>query len=98
MARFDVFRGRAGSLLLDCQADLLAELSTRIVVPLIVEHDAPKPAARLNPVFVIEDVRFVMVTQFLAAVPRRELEQKVFSLAAEQDRIALALDMLLTGF
>ncbi|MBF9152924.1 CcdB family protein [Novosphingobium jiangmenense] len=98
MARFDVFRGRDGSLLLDCQADLLTELSTRIVVPLIVERDAPKPAARLNPVFVLDDVRFVMVTQFLAAVPRRELEQKVFSLAAEQDRIALALDMLLTGF
>jgi toxin CcdB len=73
-------------------------MKTRIVAPLIPEEDAPKPAARLNPIFEIQDRRFVMVTQFLSAVPVRDLERHVCSLLPEQDRISIASDMLLVGF
>ncbi|WP_406240282.1 CcdB family protein, partial (plasmid) [Acetobacter orientalis] len=58
MARFDVYRlaGRGEArFVLDVQADLLYELGTRIVVPLLLQKVAPKPAKRLNPVFVIDD-------------------------------------------
>lgn len=58
MARFDVYRlvgqGEA-RFVLDVQANLLDELGTRIVVPLLSQKVAPKPAKRLNPVFVVDD-------------------------------------------
>lgn len=99
MAKFDVYLGRNdGTLLLDCQADLLNDLSTRLVVPLLCEKDAPQPAARLNPVFVMNEQRYVMVTQYAASMPVREMGERIASLMHEQDRINLALDMLITGF
>ncbi|WP_121119875.1 CcdB family protein [Croceibacterium ferulae] len=50
MAKFDVYRMRQGGILvIDCQADLLSGLNTRLVVPLLARSDAPQPAARLNP-------------------------------------------------
>ena len=42
MARFDVYRNPEGSgYLLDVQADLLSDLNTRVVVPLIPAELAP---------------------------------------------------------
>lgn len=52
MAKFDVYaRPNGAGYLLDCQADLLSDLSTRFVIPLLPLDEAPTPAARLNPVF-----------------------------------------------
>ncbi|WP_081105735.1 CcdB family protein [Gluconobacter oxydans] len=59
---------------------------------------APKPAKRLNPVFVIDDQSFVMMTQFMAAVPGRDLKKVVTSLSLSQEEITQAIDLLLTGF
>jgi len=99
MAKFDVYRRReAPGYLLDCQADLLDMLNTRLVVPLLPPEDAPKPATRLNPVFEVEGRAVVMVTQFASAVTVRELGENVGSLLGEQDAIGLALDMLVSGF
>ena len=76
MAKFDVYRQKQGGwLVLDCQADLLNDLNTRLVVPLLPINQAPKPAVRLNPIFEVEGERLVMVTQFAASVPIRELER-----------------------
>jgi toxin CcdB len=99
MARFDVYEnpGQAGYLL-DVQADLLSGLNTRVVVPLMPLDQAPRPAARLNPVFTVARQRYVMVTQFLAAVPRSELSRPAASLAAQGHEIVDALDMLFVGF
>ena len=47
MARLDVYRALRGrEYLLDCQSDRLADLETRMVVPLFLYADAPKPAGR----------------------------------------------------
>lgn len=98
MARFDVYAmKRGGALVVDCQADLLGGLKTRVVVPLIAESAAHKPARTLNPVFVIGAERFVLMTQFLAAVELRELGAKVGSLESEGEVVLGALDFLLTG-
>ena len=51
--------------MLDVQADLLDELKTRIVIPLIIKALAPIPAKRLNPSFEIEGEEHVLVTQFM---------------------------------
>lgn len=99
MARFDVFARADGSpgYLLDCQTDLLANLNTRFVVPLLPLNAAPRPAARLNPVFDIAGLPHVMVTQFAAAVLTRELGEKVASLSDQDTSVTNALDMLISG-
>lgn len=98
MARFDVFtyEGQPGYLL-DVQADLLDGLNTRIVVPLMAAADAPPPARQLNPIFDIDGAPFVMVTQFLAAVPLTVLGPRITSLAGHDMTITAALDLALTG-
>lgn len=99
MAKFEVYARRDGpGFLLDCQADLIGDLNTRFVVPLLPEAEAPRPAARLNPLLDVQGQRVVMVTQFAAAVPSKELGDPVGSLLAEQDPIGNALDMLISGF
>jgi toxin CcdB len=99
MAKYDVHAlGDGAALVLDCQADLLRDLNTRFVVPLLSETEAPRPAARLNPIFEIGNGRYVMVTQYAAAIPVRELGPPIASLADRQWDIGNALDMLISGF
>lgn len=100
MARFDVYArpdGAAGYVL-DVQADMLSGLNTRIVVPLLRVVDAPIPAKRLNPVFEIGTEPHVMVTQFMAAIPRALLRNPVTTLDDRDSEIMAALDMVLVGF
>jgi len=100
MARFDVYpmprQGRG--YLLDVQADLLNRLDTRVVVPLFPENGAPPPMANLNPVFEINGVRHVMVTQSIAAIRMKELGEVVLSLGEHHFIITNALDLLLSGY
>jgi toxin CcdB len=101
MARLDVHRapGRnAVGYVVDVQADLLAGLTTRMVIPLIPEAAVRSVAAGLNPVFEIEGKRHVLATQAMAAVPRREPRGTVTSLKRHQDAILAAMDLLVTGF
>lgn len=76
MGRFDVYprpgKDSAGYVL-DVQADLLNELSTRVVVPLLPQDTAPKAARGLNPAFEIDGCLHLMLTQFIAAVPKKHL-------------------------
>lgn len=98
MARYDVYANPGGGFVLDVQADLLDELKTRVVVPLLPLDTAPQPARRLNPVFEIEGMRCAMVTQFLAAVPVSVLAAPVANLSGHHDDIVAALDMVFHGF
>jgi toxin CcdB len=99
MAKFDVYQMLdADGYLIDCQADLLSDLSTRLVVPLLPIERAPMPAARLNPIFSIEGSRHVMVTQFAATLPVQDLRQPVTSLREHDFTVGNALDMLISGY
>ena len=99
MAKFDVYRvGRGEDYVIDCQADLLSDLNTRFVVPLMPVDSAPKQGARLNPVFEIDGERFAMVTQFAATMPAASLRAAVTSLVEHDLTIGNALDMLISGF
>ncbi len=99
MPRFDVHRGVGNAdLLIDCQANLLGDLNTRFVVPLLPREAAPAPARRLNPTFEIAGRSYVMVTQFASAIPARDLGPCVVSLIAAESEIVGALDMLLCGY
>ena len=99
MAKYDVYPNPGGGgFLLDVQADLLDGLNTRAVVPLIPMQAAPVPAKRLNPVFQIDGMPYVMVTQFLAAVPVSVLKSPVANLKAQFSEVTVAIDMLIQGF
>ena len=94
MARFDVHaRPRERGSLLDCQTDFLADLDTRLMVPLFLGEDFRRPARRLNPVFRLHDQDVVMMTQYLSALRKRQLGPRIGSLALEQN----AIDFLPSG-
>ena len=87
MAQFDVYRNpRGGSrarYLLDVQHSALAELKTRVVVPLLT---------RLNPVVDAEGGKFVMSTPEIAGVRMQDVAEKVVSLDHRRIEIIAALD------
>jgi toxin CcdB len=98
MARFDVYPGSPGNgYLLDCQADLLDHLETRVVVPLLPAQGLPK-ATQLNPVFEVGGEHVVMSTQLIFAIPAPHLKPRVASLEQHHPTIMNALDMLFTGY
>lgn len=99
MARYGVYPALEGAgYLLDVQTDLLQGLNTRVVVPLLPEDVAPRPARLLNPVFEIGAQRHVMATQFLSAVPGSILRTPVGNLQDRSDEITRAIDMVFHGF
>jgi toxin CcdB len=97
MACFDMHAQESGGYLLDIQANLLSDLSTRVVIPLLPRDQAPKPARTLNPEFDIDGAPHFMVTQFLGAIDRAELGAPVGSLLGRRDDVIRTIDMLLSG-
>jgi toxin CcdB len=101
MPQFDVYRnprGGAYPYLLDVQAEMLARLSTRVVVPMTkLKRSGPKPITRLNPMVRLEGADYVLVFQELAAIPRSALGDVVTSLAPQRDELVAAIDLLFTG-
>lgn len=101
MAQFDVYENineQTKSLvpyLLDVQHDILKNLSTRVVVPLVLNKKSIK---NLTPIFDIKENSFVMNTSQIAGVPIESLGNKVFSLKDKRDEIIGAIDFLITGF
>jgi toxin CcdB len=99
MARFRAYRvGDGDALALDVQANLLDSLHTRVLVPLVPLPDISRTAPRLNPRFEIDGKTFVMMTEFIAAVPLPDIGPQVADLSAQSDAILNALDFLFQGF
>ena len=101
MPQFDVSRNprsRQYPLLLDVQADLLAQLATRVVVPLVrLKRPGAGPITRLNPVATIHGKEYVLLFQEIAAIPKSALGGVVASLATRRAEIIAAIDLLFTG-
>lgn len=101
MPQFDVFTDAVGKrypLLLDIQADLLAHLDTRIVVPLAPLRRYPaRPLRILNPVLTLRNTQYVAVFQELAAIARNELGHLEGNVAAQRAELLAALDFAFTG-
>jgi toxin CcdB len=104
MAQFDVYENPNEKTqeeipyLLDLQSDLLDDLATRVVAPLIKSQSIVKPILHLNPCFEIEGVAVVLSTAELAGVPKGALGAKMGSLKEYRGEIIAALDFLITGF
>ncbi len=98
MAQFDFYQQRGvPGYWLDCQAELLSGIATRLVVPLVPRDTAPKPVRQLNPIFDIGDEQFAMLTQQAGPIPVEELRLPAGSLAKFRYEIINAFDFLITG-
>jgi toxin CcdB len=83
--------------LLDIQANLLADLQTRVVVPLIRANSFGRKATRLHPEFTIDGEVVVMATHLLAAVRKQSLGNTVGTLSGERATVISAIDVLCSG-
>jgi toxin CcdB len=103
MAQFDAYGNPAGGMaeavpyVVDIQADCVAGLPTRMIVPLIRAEDGLKAVRHLNPVVEVDGERLVMMTHMMAAIPANVLGAPVASLECRRDDIIAALDFLFTG-
>lgn len=98
MARFDVHRDGRGRLLLNVQSDLLPEMGTRLVVPLLRPEELPAPLKRLHPMVRFGGTDLILATHLMAAVPLRSLGRPLESLDNQYDTIKSAIDMAFNGF
>ena len=83
--------------LLDVQANLLSDLQTRVVVPLVRAAAFGRPATRLHPRFTIAGHRPVMATHLVAAVRRQALGATVASLLDQRDIVISAIEVVWSG-
>lgn len=98
MARHDVHARRGRDLLVvDCQANWLRELETRVVIPLLPADGSEAGSSRLHPIVTVNDERFLLGTHLMTAIPARELGPPLASLADRSHEIVAAVDTLLTG-
>jgi toxin CcdB len=99
MSQYTVYRNPDGvGYLLNVQANVNDHYATRVVVPMFTMDSVKDFANTLNPVFEIDGVQVVMMTQGLAAVPTKLLKQPVTSLEDRRADIVSALDLLFHGF
>ncbi len=101
MAQFDIYENlnpktnKDIPFLLDIQNNILKNLSTRVVVPLILDM---KPAKILNPQFKINNLNVTMSTAELAGISIENLGSAVCSVEDKRDEIISAVDFMITGF
>ena len=81
--------------LLDIQNDILKDLTTRVVIPLIITN---KAINFLNPKFTINQIDVILSTAELASIPMEILGNKICSLKDKREEIIGAVDFLVTGF
>jgi toxin CcdB len=83
--------------LLDVQADLLSELHTRVVIPLVRSEAFGRKATHMHPQFAVAGQDVVMATHLIAAVRRQILNDPVGSLRDQRDTVISAIDVLWSG-
>jgi toxin CcdB len=83
--------------LLDVQSDLIGEMGTRVVVPLISPDRAEVAATRLMPTLQVEGQPWVMDTPLVAGIPFKALGKPVADLSSKRVVIMAALDLLISG-
>ncbi len=82
----------------DVQNDLLAELNSRIVIPLSSKKILNNiNAKKMCPVVKINAAPFVLLTHQMTSVPCTFLKKKVTTLKQYRYEILGAIDLLLTG-
>jgi toxin CcdB len=98
MARLDIRKlkqAKSVSFVVEMQSELLADIDTVVVAPIVPVRALP-PIAEVNPIVTLGDKEHAVRLEQLISVPRRLLGEKVGSLLAEEYRLMRALDRLLS--
>jgi toxin CcdB len=99
MPRFDVYEHMAVPLVMDVQADLLADLKTRVVIPLLPLAQAKKELLpRLKPVVKVNGKSYVLITTDISVLAVSQLGKLVGNAEDQRQVITEAVDFLLQGF
>ena len=84
--------------LIDVQSDLLSDLGTRVVVPLIKRGALTrKPIKNLMPAIRVDGQEFIMMVPQLAGIAAGDLGAPVANAAEHRGEVVAALDFLITG-
>lgn len=84
--------------LLDIQSDLLGDLRTTVVIPLMPKKLAGSHTiSKLNPVIRVKGGNFTVMTQSLAGIDRNALGESVDDLAHYRSEIFAAIDFVFSG-
>lgn len=104
MSQFSVYQNpnqktkKTYPFLLDIQSSLLDDLVTTVVIPLALNsHVGTAAISKLNPIFDIDGVRYVALTQQLAGIERKNLGPKTHNLESYRSDIMAAIDFLISG-
>ena len=86
-------------MLVDVQSELLDDLDTRIVIPLVKSAAFTSyPLGLVMPTVEVDGESYVLVTPQLAGVSQWDLGPHTGSVAAHSHAIFTAMDILLRGF
>lgn len=96
-AQFDLYRLVGGSLVVILQSDLLDQLRTRVVAPLLPAEAVKNAISALNPQVEYGGGKWLVLPQLMATLTVAELGERVGSLATNRDEITRAVDALLSG-
>jgi len=104
MAQFEVYPNPSKSTkahypyLVDVQSALLADLTTRIVIPLGKRSSFGSEAMQgLTPEITFEDQELLLLTPQISSVPEKHLKKPIGSLSHFREQIIGALDLAITG-
>ena len=95
--QFGVHRTAGGTLVVVAQSDLLDDVATRVVIPLVEKGRSGRGLRSLNPVIEFAGSSLMLMPQQLATVSVRELSDEIGSAAFARDEITRAVDALLSG-
>ena len=100
--QFTIYRNKGNArdypYLLNVQSDIIDELNTRMVIPLVpLATFIGRPAQRLNPVISVEGEKHLVLIQEMAAVRLAQLGEEVSDVQESRQLIKDAIDFLLDG-
>lgn len=91
--------GKVYPFLLDVQSDIIGELSTRLVIPLLPrEKMKSSPVERLTPLLSVDGKEYLLMIHEMASVRLAQLGPEVMDVHNQRHIIKNALDFLLDGF
>jgi toxin CcdB len=96
--QFDLYRRPNGILVVVIQHDMLEDLKTGVILPLMPKTKGTPDSRSLNPSVFFDGKDYVICTQFLATATLPDLGMPIGNISHMRDEIVRAQDLLFTGF
>lgn len=104
MKQFAVYKNKSRNkqaypYFIDVQADMLAHLNTRLVMPLTQKANSNSQVKSLTPVITIEQVDYVILTTMITTTDVKNLkdEDAIINASHLRDQLVAAIDMMILG-